>query len=494
MNEEDGYRGNKMKKSNVLKEFLSSRRLKYGTSAIVIMALSVVVFIVLNLLVSLVPYQLDLTPEGLYSLSDQTKALLENIDKDVTIYGLFDETKVEGSNEIMSVMELLKNYEQNKHITIEYVDPAKNVGFLAEIDPEQLLNIGLRDFLVVSGESRRLIKYYDMFISLASENTDFGTTDVGSKAETAFTSAIYYVTKDSQPKIYTTEGHGEYSFSDGYITVGEFIETNGFEHASVDLAVTGRVPEDAAVVFIANPREDFTPDEIEMLRDYMDDGNSVFITLDSNDTSERYENLQKFLGDYNLAFGYDKIKEGDEDYHIVGNRYMISPALYGGTLINIPIKNVFSDILADNVRSVVKLRKSNQALATDPLLITSEKALSESVYGDDDVQGAAYVSIAVTDNSNDSRIIAVGSADYIQDQRLFYYKQYEDSAIRFTLNCLKWLEGDEDEIFIETKNYFANFITVSAGQSKTVSILTIYVMPGLILLIGLAVYLRRRNL
>jgi len=483
----------KKEKETFMKGILSSRRLKYGTSAMVIMLLSVVIFVVLNLLVSLVPYQKDLTPEGLYSIGDQTKALLDSIDREVAIYGLFDDTKVESSNEIAGVMELLETYGSNENITVEYIDPSKNIGFLSEIDPEQILNIGLRDFLVVSGDSKRLIKYYDMFVSIGSETSSFGTYDVGSKAETAFTSAIYYVTRDKLPKIYTTAGHGEYSFENGYITLGEFIKTNGFDFDSVNLSVSG-VPDDATILLIANPTSDFSKEETDMLREYMDGGNSLMIALDSTDTTERYENLQTFLSEYNLAFGYDKIKEGDENYHIVGNRYMISPALYTGTLINNSIKDTFSNILADNVRSINVLRKSYAWLENEPLLVTSEKALSESLIDDNDVKGARYVAVAVNDMRDDSRIVAMGSADFVQDQRLFYYKQYEDSAIRFTLNSLKWLEGDEDEIFIETKNYFANLISVTARQSDTVSILTIYVMPGVILLIGLAVYLRRRNL
>lgn len=484
-----------MKKDNIFKEYLSSRRLKYGSSAILIMVLSVVIFVVMNLLVSLVPYQKDLTPEGLYSISEQTENLLDSVDRDVVIYGLFDDTKVDPDNEIKGVMDLLVNYEKNEHITVEYIDPSKNVGFISELDPDQLLNIGLYDFVVVSGESKRLIKYYDMFVSMASEtSTDFGASDTGSKAETAFTSSIYYVTRDKLPKIYTTAGHDEYSFDDDYLTLGEFVKTNGFDYDTVNLSIAGAIPEDASVLFIANPRKDFTKEETDILRDYMSNGKSILINLDSTDTNEKYENLQAFLEEYNLSFGYDKIKEGDENYHIVGNRYMISPALYKQTLLNNPIKNVFTNILADNVRSVNVLRKSNTWLETDPLMITSEKALSESVYDDNDVQGAKYIAVAVTDHRYESRIIAMGTADFVQNQRLYNYKQYEDSAIRFMLNSIKWLEGDEDEIFIETKNYFFNFITVSAKQSDTISFLTIYVFPGIILLLGLIVYLRRRNL
>ncbi len=75
-----------------------------------------------------------------------------------------------------------------------------------------------------------------------------------------------------------------------------------------------------------------------------------------------------------------------------------------------------------------------------------------------------------------------------------FYERAKESGVRFMLNCFKWLEGDTDEILIETKIYATNLINVTAQQSKTVSIFTIYILPGLILLIGLAVYLRRRNL
>ena len=152
-------------------------------------------------------------------------------------------------------------------------------------------------------------------------------------------------------------------------------------------------------------------------------------------------------------------------------------------------------MLADNVRSVDILRKTNNYLDIEPILITSEKALAESmVSGEKDVAGAAFLGAAVEDGRTGARIIALGTADIVQDQRLYHYKQYEDSALRFMLNCFKWLEGDEDEVFIETKNYFTNLISVTAQQAQTVSILIIYVLPGVILLVGLAVYLRRRNL
>lgn len=484
-----------MKNNSLIKKMMASRRLKYGTSAIVIMISMIIMFIVLNLFVGLVPWQLDLTPEGLYSIGDQTKNLLDSLDKEVTIYGLFDETKIDSSNSFSGIIDLLKNYNKYDNITVEYVDTNKNLGFVTELDPDQILNISVNNFVVVSGDSKKVLKYFDLFTSTGSETSGFSTIDVESKAELAFTSAIYYVTRDNRPKIYITTGHGEYTFDDGYMIIGELAESNGFDHTEIDLNFVQSIPDDATMVLIANPTSDFSVGEIEILKDFMRDGNSILVALDGMETSERYVNLQTFISDYNLSYGYNVIKEGDEKYHLVGNRYMIFPKLYEKTLLNNPIKDVFTNMIAENARSVDILRKTNDALLTDPLLITSEKALSEAGFADEkDVAGARYLGVAVEDRRTDSRIIVLGSADFVQDQTIYIFKQYEESGVRFMMNCFKWLEGDTDEILIDAKGYFTNLINVTARQAKTVSIFTIYILPGVILLIGLAVYLRRRNL
>ncbi|MCK5758093.1 MAG: GldG family protein [Clostridiales bacterium] len=485
-----------MKKNTLFKKMMASRRLKYGTSAVVIMLSMIVLFVVMNLLVGLIPWQLDLTPEGLYSIGDQTKELLDNVDKEVTIYGLFDETKVDSESNYWGILDLLKKYDKYDNVSVEYVDINKNLGFVTDLDPDQILDITSDNFVVISGESKKVIKYFDMFYSIGSETSAFGTvTDVGSRAELAFTSAIYYVTRDNRPKIYITIGHDEYTFEDDYISLGEITKSNGFDSEMIDLSITGGIPDDATMVLIANPTSDFSKDEIAILTEFMEDGKSIMVVLDSLESPERFEDLQGFLSNYNLAYNYDVIKEGDENYHLVGNRYMIFPDLYRKTLLNNPIKDVFTNMIAENARSIDILRKSNSSLEIDPLIITSDKALSESILTDGkDVAGARYLGVAVEDYQTGSRIIALGSADFVQDLTLYLFKQYEESGVRFMLNCFKWLEGDTDEILIETKNYFTNLINVTAQQSKTVSILTIYILPGLILLVGLAVYLRRRNL
>ncbi|MCD6322707.1 MAG: GldG family protein, partial [Clostridiales bacterium] len=284
-----------MKNNSLLKKMKASRRLKYGTSAVVIMLSMIVLFVVLNLLVGMIPWQLDLTPEGLYSIGEQTKELLDNVDNEVAIYGLFDETKVDVDSNYWGIIDLLQKYDKYENISVEYVDVNKNLGFITELDPDQILDITSDNFVVVCGESKKVVKYFDMFNSIGSETATFGNVDVGSKAELAFTSAIYYVTRDTRPKIYITIGHDEYTFEDDYISLGEITEANGFDSEMIDLNISNSIPDDATMVMIANPTSDFSKDEIAILDNFMEKGKSIIMVLDSLESPERFENLQGFL-------------------------------------------------------------------------------------------------------------------------------------------------------------------------------------------------------
>src|SRR5690554_2346964 len=130
-----------MSENNKWLTVINSRKFKYGTVAIVAMILTVALFVAVNLGSGLTYAQVDLTPEGLYSISDQTKDVLEELEDEVTIYGLFDETRVSSQDVYMKVMELLKLYEAYDNVNVVYADPAVNMGLINELDPDRILNI-----------------------------------------------------------------------------------------------------------------------------------------------------------------------------------------------------------------------------------------------------------------------------------------------------------------------------------------------------------------
>ena len=124
-------KGANNKKFN-LKKLLSSRSLKYGTNSIILIAAVVAIAILLNLLVDRAGVIWDLTPNKIYSIGDTTKKILENLDKDVIIYGLFDETRL-SSGQGTEFIELLNHYDKYPRVTVKYVDPERIPEYLMRL-------------------------------------------------------------------------------------------------------------------------------------------------------------------------------------------------------------------------------------------------------------------------------------------------------------------------------------------------------------------------
>jgi len=481
------------KKIDDVKKVERSRKLKYGSSAFIVMISAIVVFVMINLIATWVEFEVDLTPEGLYSIGDQTKEILSNLDKEVTIYGLFDETKISDTNSYSKILDLLKKYDAYKNVTVKYIDPNSNIDFMNQLDPDNVLGTTANNFVVQCGNYKKVIKYYNLFESYASKYNTFGVYDIGSKAEMAFTSAINYVAKNDRTKVLYTTGHEEFTNDYDYIAFDEKLRLNGMLTDRINL-YSQDIPEDTNIIIIVNPISDFYEEEIGKLKTFMRNGNSLYVLIDSLTTNDRFTNLQNFLADYNVQIGYDKIKEYDSDYYIAGNQYYILPELVNVD-VNSPIYDNFEKLLAPNARSITVLKIINNNLTVMPLLITSEKAKLEGMYDDiDDLTGAAFVAVAVTDSNTDSKLILSGDASFMQDQILINYSQYDSGATKFAINNMNWLEGNAGEIFIDKKAYFVNFMKITAKQASTIGGLLVYGLPSLILLAGLIVYLRRRHL
>ena len=72
-------------KMDILQSF-KSRKFKYGGYATLLTLIVIAALIIVNLVADLIPVRIDLTWNKMYSLSEQTYDVLDNLDKDITIY------------------------------------------------------------------------------------------------------------------------------------------------------------------------------------------------------------------------------------------------------------------------------------------------------------------------------------------------------------------------------------------------------------------------
>ena len=80
------------------------RVLIYGSNAVVAVVVVAAILVVANLLAARYRTRFDMTPQSLFSLSDQTETLLDSLKKDVHVVAFFRE------KDRPAYEELLKNY------------------------------------------------------------------------------------------------------------------------------------------------------------------------------------------------------------------------------------------------------------------------------------------------------------------------------------------------------------------------------------------------
>ena len=97
---------------------ISKKHIKNGSYTMVMSVIFIAVVVVLNMIVNAIPSkysEIDISSQKLYSIGDDTKAMLKDLDKDVTIYQI-----AQSGSEDENITNLLKKYEdESKHIKVE---------------------------------------------------------------------------------------------------------------------------------------------------------------------------------------------------------------------------------------------------------------------------------------------------------------------------------------------------------------------------------------
>ncbi|MEJ2537106.1 MAG: Gldg family protein, partial [Calditrichia bacterium] len=97
---------------------MSTRTIKYGANSLLSALIVFGIIILVAFITDRHNARADLTSQGLYSLAEQTKSVLNDLNKDVTIYAFYKK-----SDETMA-KDLLEEYAfRSKHIKYEFVDP-----------------------------------------------------------------------------------------------------------------------------------------------------------------------------------------------------------------------------------------------------------------------------------------------------------------------------------------------------------------------------------
>lgn len=448
---------------------------KYGLSSTIFSIILIAIIIVVNLgidkLAEKYPLKADLTENGIYKLSDYTKNMLKELDKDVTVYAFYYPT---AKNE--SILEILYRYQrESSHIKLSVVSPGENPALSLKYDES---NTGLNSGTVIFDCDGKFTTVTEDDMSNYSSYLGYETEIY---VEEKFTESIIYVTSDIRKKIYTVMGHGE---SDGY-DMRNVLNQYSYERAELTLGDEG-VPSDASLLMIIAPIRDYTEKEIAVLDGYLKSGGKLFVALEPS--AQNLDKLYGYLSEWGIETTDEFVIEGSAGKTAFNNRLM-----FYATGKSHPINGSIFDnkytVLVANTKPVYI--NETKGVVNREVITTSESGYVVSAENFETAEQIlkGYVPVAATAEKDETKIAVFGSHLYFMDT-IFMTPELANKEM--FLNALDWLNGDKVNTGIRPKNVQGTMLTISESQSSMI-IGIVIALPIIIVLFGVYVFIRRRH-
>lgn len=343
------------------KNISSVVQLKNGSFSLAVTAIVLAIIVVINLIIGQLPSKLlnwDLSETGIFSVSDTSKELLKDLDKDVTV-----EVVAETGNIDSRIEKFISIYgDLSSKLKVSYVDPV--------LHPEILTKYGISaNSVVVSCEEtgkNQVISFSDIIVS--QQNYYGYSSESEFDAEGQLTSAVAAVTSDNDKKIYMLRGHGESAISQ---ELGELLTKNSMTTSNLNLLETASVPDDCDLLIINNPTSDLGTDEYTELHNYLYQGGNVLLLRGVTD--KELTNFDELMEDYGMTMVNSYIGDRDRYYQRAQSAFYFFPMITS----NDTNVETTSSILVGAVAGMTASENTPEDVTLTMLLTTSNNAFRE---------------------------------------------------------------------------------------------------------------------
>ncbi len=458
-----------------------------GSYSLIISAVVLAILVVVNLFASALPSTLtkyDISSSKLYSITSNTKVVVNALEQDVTIYWV-----VQSGEEDDVIENLLSKYDSlSDHIEVVKKNPDVYPTFTAQYTDEDVQNNSL---IVECGDKNRYISINDIYIGEVNMYT--GRYDVTSfDGEGAITSAIDYVVSEELPQLYLLEGHGEAELPE---TFSEQIEKENMEVNSLSLLTVDAIPEDAACVVIYSPASDISQEEADMLADYAAQGGKLLVAAGPVEDAT-LENLYSLLADYGVEASEGIVVEGDRGHYSLQGPIALLPDMNSHEITDSLIEENYHPNMPISLGLTVT-GDSADGTVTE-LLTTSDTAFSklagyamtsfEKEEGDIDGPFALAISI---DTTGGGKMVWFTSSHFLEDA---YNMTSSGANVNLGMNALSSLIGESESMSIRSKSLNYNYLTINESTASLLKVMMIGIFPLLYLGAGIYVVMKRRRL
>ncbi len=417
----------------------------------------------------------DTTANKRYTLSDETDKVVKGLKQDATI--TYFDTK-SGFTTARALLDRYKNL-SNK-IQVQYVDP--------QHDPAIARSYGVR--------------------TRGSAFVEYGGRKEEAKdlTEEGITGAFLKVLKGERTVCFV-KGSGERSLDSGngdsLSNYQHLLERDNYVVKPITLVDKTAIPSFCSVTVVAGPQNDYTPNEVTAIQNSVQSGGRVLILLDpplnfGREHIAENNGLTELLNKWGISLDKDLVLEQNP----VGQMFGLGPET---PLVSDYKSHPIVDDLKDHIVGFQVSRslqaKNGDKTTVSPLFATSDAAIAttnltkqpESLTGPDIKKGPFTIGAAGSYDTgnpkNPGRFVVVGNSAFIDDSAVgVAFQANRDLA----LNIINWLSSDEDLISIRPKPADNRSFTANSAQMATFQYTVIFAIPLMIIVIGIAIYLKRR--
>lgn len=448
---------------------LSSRGVRYGSNTVVMSLAFIGILALINVLSNRYDQRLDLTQNHLYTLSPLSIQVVHELKQPVQVYAFYKQGQT-GQAELEDLLKLYAS-QSNGKITYQFDDPDLKPGLARQYNIQTAPSV-----VLVSGNKQQILTGFD---------------------EGAITSGLLKLTRDKPQVAYYLTGHGELDFAstaaNGASTVKDALQADNYAVKSLNLAASGKVPADAAVLIVAAPTSPLLPQEVTALEQYLDNGGKALFLTDKRERAI----LEPIAERYGVQIGNGVVVDTAQNL----NYDPLTPVISPDHLQSSPITKDLPMLVLPAATSVSPLKNAPKDLQIQPLAQTTAQSWLETdakvVHYDPgvDPQGPLTVAVSV------SKLPATGAKAASSGMRAVFIGDViaaTNNAVQvpgdkyLVTNSVNWLTANEDLIQIEAKTPTNRTMVLSSTQLNLLLFGSTLILPLAVLAVGGVIWWNRR--
>lgn len=453
-----------------LQKFLTGRQARYGGNTLITVLAFAGILFVGNVLAYQNPKQLlDLTEDQTNTLAPELLTALESLPGEIKATAFFSQNRSTEAAE-----KLLNNIKANSggRFNYEFLDPNRNPALVQELgitgDGKVLLAMGDRREIAASASEDEILRAMIRLISPEER-------------------VVYFLT-----------GHGERSIDQtnedntSLTRAKATLESKNYVTKTLNLLAENNVPDDADLIIIAGPLQPLTVNEVHLLRDYLDNGGSIFVMENPvalTDFADQPDPLANMLiNDWGISLNNDVVIDLENaDPGVAVGAYYDSVH---------PITRKMNALVTffPLTRSL-SLTESAENVQTTTLIQTTERSWGEtdiSKPGFDqgfEVPGPMILVASGENTSTGGRVVVVGTSQFASDQ---YFDSFGNGDL--FANAVDWAAEQENLTNITPKTTTARtFLPASQGRILFLMFIVAFAIPGMFVALGVYTWVVRRR-